>query len=200
MSSKKLFEETIEKALQLLRDKLPAGLDYHNYNHTIDVLNAAIRIGEEEKISSDEMDLLKTAAVLHDAGYIHSRHDHEEQSCRIAEELLSSSGIEKQHIEKICELIRATKIPHHPENKLSEILCDADLDYLGRDDYYPISKNVFREFKKYGVVNDETEWNKLQIKFFESHTYFTPTSIRTRQPKKLEHLQELKERVSKTVS
>ena len=176
----------------MLREKLPADLDYHNYEHTLDVLQAAERIAIEEKTGSDDLELLRTAAVLHDSGYINSRVEHEEESCRIAEKLLSSYGIEQEFIDKVCELIRATKVPHNPKNKLSQILCDADLDYLGREDFFPISHTVYLEFKRFGVVKDEAEWNKLQIRFFKSHKYFTPTANRTRNQKKMEHLEMLK--------
>jgi len=196
MSSKKLLEEIQQKALKMLREKLPTDLDYHNYEHTLDVLRAAERIAADENTSSEDMEILKTAAVLHDSGYINTRHEHEEESCRIAEKLLSSHGIEQDWIDKVCEIIRATKVPHDPKNKLSQIMCDADLDYLGREDFFPISNTVFKEFKKHGIVKDEAEWNKLQIRFFESHKYFTATSVRLRKQKKMEHLEMLKNLVA----
>ncbi len=195
MSSKKLLEEIQQGALKMLKEKLPRDLDYHNYEHTLDVLHAAELLATEEKVSGEDMDALRTAAIFHDCGYIKTRHEHEEESCLIATDLLSSNGFEKSFIDKVCEIIRATKIPHEPKNKLSQIMCDADLDYLGRDDFFPISHNVYLEFKKFGVVKDEAEWNKLQIRFFESHKYFTPTAIRLRKQKKMEHLEMLKDLV-----
>ena len=193
MRSKKLLEELQQKGLEMLREKLPKDLDYHTYEHTLDVLGAAEQIAEGENVSSDEMDVIRTAAIMHDSGYIKSRAEHEEESCKFTEELFSSTGIDSEFVEKVCELIRATKIPHDPKDKLSQILCDADLDYLGRDDFFPISHTVFLEFKRFGVVKDEAEWNKLQIRFFETHKYFTETANRLRHQKKMEHLEMLKE-------
>ena len=37
------------------------------------------------------------------------------------------------------QLILATKVPQKPKNKLEKIICDADLDYLGREDFDNIS-------------------------------------------------------------
>ena len=113
------------------------------------------------------------------------------QRCMAASAMIAVGKVD-HIIEKICELILATKVPHNPKNKLSEIICDADLDYLGRDDYYPISQNVYTEFKNFGIVKNEAEWVKLQIKFLESHRYFTNTAINSRQSKKEEHLKKLK--------
>ena len=188
MTSKKILFELHEKILNMLKEKLPVELTYHTYDHTIDVMEAAEQIAKAEKVDEDDLILLKTAAVFHDIGYIYTRENHEQESCSIARELLASIGIENKYIEKVCELILATKIPQNPKNKLSEIICDADLDYLGREDYFPISQNMFNEFKYFGIVNNKNEWKNLQIRFLESHNYFTQTSISTRKDKKEENL------------
>jgi uncharacterized protein len=194
MTLKKAILESQQLMLQILKEELPADLTYHNYAHTLDVLHATERIAKAENASSEELLLLQTAAIFHDAGYIYSRINHEEKSCNIARELLKTKGVDDDAIEKICDLIMATKVPHNPKDKLAEILCDADLDYLGRDDFFPISQNVFREFQKFGIVKDETEWNQMQVKFLETHRYFTKTSIANRNAKKIEHLEKVRER------
>ena len=180
--------EIHERILKLLREKLPAELAYHNYEHTLDVAEAAERIAKGENASEEDIQLLKTAALLHDTGYIHSRENHELESCQIAKEILSDYGIAEDKIERVCELILATRMPHNPQDKLSQIICDADLDYLGRDDYFPISRKVYKEFKMFGIVSDEKEWKNVQVKFLESHKYFTRTANEMRREKKEEHL------------
>ena len=57
--------------------------------------------------------------------------------------------------EQICGMIMATKIPQSPKNYLEQILCDADLDYLGRDDFYDIGGTLFKELKTYNVLDTE---------------------------------------------
>lgn len=83
----------------------------------------------------------------------------------------------------------ATKIPQTPLSKLEEIICDADLDYLGRDDFYPTSNLIFLELKAQGFVTAENEWNLTQIKFFKQHRFFTSTTKKLRQQKKQLHLE-----------
>jgi uncharacterized protein len=192
MSSKKVLSGIREAVLNLLKEKLPPSLTYHTFEHTMDVMDAAVRIGEAENINDDDLEILKTAAVFHDTGYMYTRENHEEESCQLAQKYLSSNGIDKVVIDKVCDLILATKVPQRPKNKLDEIICDADLDYLGRDDYFPISENVFKEFKHFGVVNSANEWKQMQIKFLESHKYFTKTSNETRNKQKEENLRMIK--------
>jgi len=86
----------------------------------------------------------------------------------------------------------ATKIPQSPKNILEEIICDADLDYLGRDDFEPISDSLRREFLELGIVSSDEHWYSLQIKFIENHNYFTNSSRQLRNPEKLKRLEKLK--------
>ena len=84
-------------------------------------------------------------------------------------------------------MILATKIPQTPKNILEQIICDADLDYLGRDDYEKNSNFLLQELKLKNDVT-ELEWLKIQVNFLEKHTYFTNTSISLRNKLKLETL------------
>jgi hypothetical protein len=89
-------------------------------------------------------------------------------------------------------MIMATKIPQSPTNPLEEIICDADVDYLGRDDFERISNSLKDEFLVYGVIKSEADWNPLQIRFFEMHAYFTETCKTNRAANKKLHLDQLK--------
>jgi hypothetical protein len=92
-------------------------------------------------------------------------------------------------------MIMATRIPQTPHNLLEEILADADLDYLGRDDFFIIGNRLYDELAMYGIVNDRYDWNRLQVRFLENHHYFTQTAIRMRKAKKEEHLQLIKSQI-----
>ena len=89
----------------------------------------------------------------------------------------------------------ATKVPHHPVDILEQVICDADLDYLGRNDFYEIGDSLKREFLANKIIANDVEWNKLQVKFLSQHRYFTRFSITVRQPNKLKHLEEIKEKL-----
>ncbi len=188
-----ILKEEILARLSLHSD--PA-LTYHTAGHTADVLCTAERIALEEGITDPQkLLLLKVAALYHDTGFLYAYKGHENKSCEIVRKELVDLNFTENDINTICSLIMATKIPQSPQNHLEEILCDADLDYLGRDDFEPISNHLRKEFFKLGIVNTEEEWMQLQIRFFESHQYFTKTSREKRNGKKMQHLEQLKRQV-----
>ena len=89
-----------------------------------------------------------------------------------------------------------TWIPQSPQNHLEQILCDADLDYLGRPDFHFIANRLFLELKAYDILHDEQAWNRLQVMFMRNHQYFTENSRATRGTVKMQHLQEIVARMS----
>ena len=88
----------------------------------------------------------------------------------------------------------ATKIPQSPKTELERIICDADLDYLGRTDYFPISENLHREFLAFEKIKNDKDWIELQQIFLQSHTYFTKTSVALRQTGVEENLRKIGEK------
>lgn len=179
-----------------IKNNLESNLYYHGYHHTLDVVNAVKEIGKKEGVSEDDLRLLEVAAYFHDSGFVNSYNDHETHGCNIAREVLPKFDFSDKDIEKICGMIMATKIPQNPKNQLEEIICDADLDYLGREDFYKIGNSLFKEFLAYGVVKNEEDWNKLQVKFLESQHYFTDAANSARKEKKEKHLDEIKKIVA----
>lgn len=182
--------------LNKMETELPYHFYYHSVEHTLDVLNSAISICESEKINDDEKKLVSTAALFHDSGFIYQVKDHEERSCEMAHEILINYDYSVNEIAQICGMIMATKLPQNPKNHLEEIMCDADLDYLGRADFFETGNKLFEEFSYLGVVKNERAWNELQFTFFESHKFFTKTSVRLRQKQKEIHLNLIKEKLT----
>lgn len=180
-----------------LETQLPDHLTYHSIAHTKDVYKVAVEIATIESVDPYYLQLLKTAVLYHDLGFIVQATGHEEISCDIAHDTLPDFGYSHTEIDRICDLIRATKIPQSPKNKLEEIICDADLDYLGRNDYESISTNLYNELNTSNPIS-ASDWLQIQIDFIEQHQYFTETSIRMRNEKKAEILESLKKQKEKT--
>jgi uncharacterized protein len=182
------------KSFILLKQKmeLPRNLSYHSVEHVKDVYQACKVIAKKEKIENDDRTLLLTAALFHDSGFLINSKDHEMHSCELAKQHLPAYGYSGDQVAVICGMIMATKIPQKPYNHLEQILCDADLDYLGRDDFFEIGDKLFSELSMYGILNNVEDWNQVQIKFLESHHYFTKTALDSRKAKKDAHLQYLK--------
>ena len=183
------------KALEILNSKLSKDLYYHCIHHTLDVLKVINQYIKREKIDTEDARLLRIGALLHDIGYTVSIHDHELRGMEIAEKLMSQFGFSNDHIEIVKGLILSTRVPQMPKNKLEKMICDADLDYLGRPDFYKIGDLLYKEMKAYSNIENKKNWNKVQIKFLEAHQYHTDFARKNRQPNKEKRIKELKKMV-----
>lgn len=181
--------------MRVLEEKLSSKLYYHSINHTKDVTEAAERIALMEGITDEDLFLLKSAASYHDAGFVEKYNQNEEIGMRMARETLPKYGYTQAQIDIIDGLIKATEIPQSPKTLLEQIMCDADLDYLGRDDFHKVADLLRKELREHGLINSDRLWDEIQVKFLTQHTYFTKSAISTRQKKKLKHLGEIKQKL-----
>jgi adenylate cyclase len=188
------FTDIQEIILDKLEKELPDYLFYHNVKHTVDVVTEVELIGWGEGCTDEEILLLKTAGLFHDAGHIVAYDNHEYYGTLMAREMLPKYGYSAAQIDSICEIIMATKLPPKPTNLLENIICDSDLDYLGRSDFIPVSNTLFEELKAQNKIGKLNDWNKIQVKFISGHQYFTKTARSLREVNKqlqIERIQSL---------
>ena len=188
------FTDIQEIILDKLEMDLPGYLFYHNVKHTVDVVTEVELIGWAEGCSDEEILLLKTAALFHDAGHIVAYDNHEFYGTQIAKEMLPGFNYTPDQIERICSIILSTKLPPKPTNLLENIICDSDLDYLGRSDFIPVSNTLYEELKAQNKMGSLNDWNKIQVKFISGHQYFTKTARSLREVNKklqIERIQSL---------
>jgi ligand-binding sensor domain-containing protein/class 3 adenylate cyclase/HD superfamily phosphodiesterase len=190
------FKKSESRILKLLSEKLPEGLYYHGIHHTIDVTNSAEEIAREEGVDGEDLFLLKTAALFHDAGFVQEYVKNEKIGVTYAREVLPKYGYTERQIDIIDGIIMATEIPQNPKTHLEMIMCDADLDYLGREDFYEISESLKKELIAFGKIQGDRQWDEMQIPFLEKHQYFTETNKRRRQPNKLKRIEEIKKKLA----
>lgn len=188
------FEKAHSFIINKLEKELPKYLTYHNVHHTKEVLHNARHIATSENVSENDLNILLTAALFHDTGFLETYKEHEEISCVIAKKYLPQFEYTEGEIEQVCNLIMATKIPQQAQSKLAEILCDADLAYMGTDKYFSTSKKLYRELKNMVLIKTNDEWLKYQTDFIETHNYFTQTAIKEHEYKKEQNLFILKTR------
>jgi predicted metal-dependent HD superfamily phosphohydrolase len=194
------FPEIKKQVIRELTSKLSPDLTYHNVDHTLDILKQAELIAGKEGITNaEDLLLIKISALYHDIGFINVYSGHEEESCRIARPELESFGFGPSQIEKVMGMIRATKVPQQPNNLMEQILCDSDLDYLGRNDFFSIGEGLYKEFLLKKIVSSYQDWNLLQIRFLEKHHYFTKSSMQRRQKQKEVHYEVIKAKVGMSV-
>lgn len=188
------FLELKNTVLGNLSENLDSRLYYHSVHHTKDVLRQVARIAPLEGITDTRtLMLLKVATLFHDTGFLISVQNHEEHSCVILENEVANYGFTEEEIKQMKGIIMATKLPQSPQNLLETIICDADLDYLGRSDYAEVSEYLRKELFALGTINNLHDWLNLQLNFLSAHTYFTATSQKERDPLKIRNLERLKQ-------
>jgi predicted metal-dependent HD superfamily phosphohydrolase len=185
------YQKAREYVLKRLEAELPKNLYYHCINHTLDVCKSAEELALGENVKEKDLSLLLTAAVYHDIGFVVRYKDNEEVACQIAAETLQGFDYRPDDIKMICNMILATRIPQNPQTHLEQIMCDADLDYLGRIDFFDISQTLKHEWMEFGIIGSDEEWNQKQVHFFKQHHYFTKTAKEKRETLKNKHLIEL---------
>ena len=188
------YRKIRKKLLEELQG-LPPNLTYHGFHHTLDVVKVVNGYIQRLKLSHREAYLLRIAALAHDIGFIVSNLDHEAIGANMTEVYMKEYGFSQKDIEEVKAMIIATKPANPSKTKLEKILCDADLDYLGRKDFEPISNSLYKELTKLKLIKDYKTWMKLQVKFLESHEYQTTFARKHRAPMKAKWLQKIKESV-----
>ena len=166
--------------MQRLRFDLNVQYLYHDGRHTEDVVRQAQEIAYREGVSSDDILALKLAALYHDVGFLRQRENHEAAGVEIFLAESVDSEISQADKDLVSRLIMVTKIPQQPQTLLEAIICDADLDYLGREDFPAIAEFLYLELKSCGVLSDRKHWNEVQLSFLESHRFHTASSQKLR--------------------
>jgi len=192
------FLPIYKKVISNLEQNLPSWLHYHCVEHTQHVLEKVIYIAKMENVEENELFLLKIAALYHDIGFIIDKKKHEELSCVIATKELKEFGLKLGEIAQICEMMKATEIPQNPTSHLAAILADADLEYLGTDDFIEWSEKLYAELLHYQPDLSEDRWNEIQFDFMSNHHYHTTYCKQNREPKKLKNLKLVKGKIENT--
>jgi len=189
------YASAVAYALNRLRTELPSWLFYHNVQHTEgDVLPTAVRLARLSNLSERDLHLLEVAAAFHDLGQIRTSLGHELIGMEIMSGVLPGFGFGPGQIERVSGMILATRLPQTPLNEEQALLCDADLDSLGRADFFATSKALWQERAACGMVIGWQTWLENQHRFLTDHRYFTSAARDLRDEGKLKNI-ELLERL-----
>ncbi|MCH8330475.1 MAG: HD domain-containing protein [Bacteroidetes bacterium] len=185
MNENNIMQETVDYVTDLLTKEIPKEYIYHNLEHTVDTLNAAIEIAKGCQLDDEKQELVELAAWFHDTGYVFTYMDHETKSKEIAREFLSNHSYPEEKIVIIEGCIEATRMSSKPNNLIEEILCDADSYNLGRKAFSKRGANLRAEWK-FALKKEYTdeEWVKETLKFLEMHEYCTPFAKGRLEPQK----------------
>lgn len=167
-------------ALMRLRRELPSDLFYHSAAHTDDVLHEVLLFGQQDCLSSRELELLAIAAAYHDLGFVDKRTENEALGAELAVRAMEAAGgYLASEIQAVRVSILDTKVQMLPEgprqvatSKLSSYLLDADVSNLGRDDFFDKADLVRQEL---GIA-DRTQFLKGLKIFLAAHRWYSPAA------------------------
>jgi uncharacterized protein len=161
-------------ALERLQAELSPALIYHCVEHSsTEVLQAAQALAVAEGVGAEDLALLSTAVLYHDLGFVKRYQNNEEIAVQIACERLPEFGYRSAQVQTICGMILATRLPQQPQSLLEQIISDADLDVLGREDFCTRNQELRAEMAGFGIRYSDEDWFSSQLKFLQAHTYFT---------------------------
>ena len=182
----------------LLQKETPEKYFYHTLEHTKNVVENAVLIGTGERLSEEEMVVLRIAAWFHDTGYVKTYHGHEAESAKIADNFLTQQNVDSEFRTKVSTCILATTYPQNAGCLTEEVLCDADLLHLGQENYFELAAKLFQEQKNAGIRKmSKAEFQKNSVQFFEEHSFYTGYCKNTLNETKAKNLEQLKEKIKK---
>jgi uncharacterized protein len=189
----------IRYALRRLEHELLPGYFYHSVVHTRDdVVPAVERLAGAYGLDGEELLLLRTAAYYHDLGFVEQRAAHEAVGVQIAELVLPRFGYQPGQIEAIGGIIMATRLPQSPHSLLQQILADADLDILGRSDFFSRNRALRAELAAFGQQFDDRRWYGDQLHFLQAHRYWTAAARSLRDDNKQRNCEALERLLSQS--
>jgi predicted metal-dependent HD superfamily phosphohydrolase len=173
-------------------------LYFHSLDHTKNVVQHAVEIGQRENVSEEELSVLQVAAWFHDVGHLQGGIlDHEMRSVEELKHFLIQEKVDDPvFIQQVSDAIMATRMPHVPGNKLGEIMCDADVYHFGTSDFRKTNKKVKKELKARSYPALVTDWPKRTLKLLQSQHFFTPYSRQKLEEGKAENIRWLKKKVA----
>ncbi len=196
--TKELLVATEDYARDILLNHLPKSYLYHTIDHTLQVVEAAEKIGLETGLDQNQLLLIKIAAWLHDLGYVNKYLGHEEESMSMAKTFLRGQGAEDELIDRVNQLIYATRLDVEPSNTLEEVLKDADLCNLSTEEALENSERIREEWKIFcDRIFDDMEWDEFNYRFFKNHEYYSAYGKMHLTPGKKQNTKQIKKRIKK---
>lgn len=174
MKKDNILDHTRKFIVDLFNEKLPGWAVYHNYDHTVETVQAVKEFANHYGLSKREAEILEVAGWFHDSGYISGADGHEEKSADIAMDFLTRHNYAQEDVGLVLKCIRATKVGVIPEDLSESIIKDADLISLGKPDYFEKNELLRQEVElREKKVISEQVWLKRSAEFITSYQFFT---------------------------
>lgn len=191
-----LIEQAKDFVSKLLKDNLSPLFTYHNFNHTLDVVNAVDILAVSENLNASDKEILLIATWFHDTGYIKGSDNHEDSSIVISTKFLTEKEKSADYIEKVASLIKATTFDYEPQTLFEKIIKDADCFHLSKDTYGSSCEALRIEWEKLsGKLYSDYDWFMENLDFLDhKHQFYTEFALKNWQPLKEKNIKNLKKK------
>lgn len=171
---------------------------YHQYEHSISVMERSLYLAEKENVSEEDKEILAIASLFHDTGFVIQYDNNEYIGAKIARNYLKTNLYPEEKIRAIERLIIATIPDNEPENLLEKIIKDADLDNLGREDFLQTGEKVKKELETIKNIKiKDPEWQHAALQLIKWHKFYTNTQIQERGDTREKNEKELEKKLEK---
>ncbi|MBC5842275.1 HD domain-containing protein [Flavobacterium sp. F-380] len=192
-----LIEQAENFVCKLLKDKLSDSYTYHNFNHTLEVVNAVKTLAIAEDLNEVDTEMVLIAAWFHDTGYINGCDKHEISSSKIVPDFLIDKQKSSSYIETVCDVIQATTYNYNPTTVLAKVIRDADYHHFTTDDYFDRCELLREEWRVMRQIEyNDLEWAKENLKVLRDyHTYYTDYARTHWEPLKQKNIKLIEETI-----
>ncbi|MCC2547298.1 DUF5706 domain-containing protein [Hymenobacter sp. BT175] len=178
IKEKKPKSELVKQAkayvTQLFEEKLPGQLVYHTIKHTSTTVKEAQALGKAAELSDEDLEALILAAWFHDSGYLDKYDGHEYRSMEIAQQWLTQQQYPADRLQVVLDTIRATHRNEERKTELQQLLVDADLSTVGREEFFSNGELLRAEWETVlGRTYTTPEWAENQLNFLLSTKFYT---------------------------
>ncbi len=182
---------------KFFNEKVSTDYAYHNFKHTLNVVDAAQLIGEQCQLVEASMEEVILAAWFHDTGIYQGPENHEKASVKIMRDFLSNEGLTEDRLKIIEGCIMSTQMPQNPKTIGEKVMVDADLFHLSSYTYFSEWElmKCEHELIKEEKIDDMT-WLEGNLNFFKDHTYFTEYGKEVLQKEKEKNFATMERRIN----
>lgn len=172
---------------------------YHSYNHALEVMERAVYLWEKEWLSKSHIEILALTWLFHDTWFVIQYDKNEPIWSKIARNYLKSILYPEDKIKTIERLILATDPDYKtPADILEVIIKDADMDNLGRKDFFDRANSLKKEIEVIKNIKiRDPEWNHWLIELLKEHRFEALTQKLERDDEKSQNLKIMLEELEK---
>ena len=192
-----IIQKAEETVFALFKDSLSTAYTYHNFNHTLRVINAIEKLMDKEKVTQQEKTALLLAGWFHDTGYINGNENHEEKSVVLLKDFLKEEAVDPELLQLAEKLILVTQMNKEPQTLAECIIRDADSSHFANENYLSVCELLREEWKH--TLNksySDLEWaleNRNMLT--QCHRYYTDYAKRKWQPLKSANIALIQEKI-----